>query len=558
MNFLFPLLQGLLLSPSLGAALRVPVKQIKAPPPLQRRDTTLPSNTTTAANALNLTSVQNLLYLVDLTVGGVDYPVQLDTGSSDLWIKSNTSSPLPNVTRTSTTFNLTYAVGWASGYIAYAPIDFAGLSIPKQVFVEATQVNNAAVSFGGRGIAGLGFTSLSALDAEGNQTRSNADRSLLYNLFQANPSEPNFIGFMLQRNVSAIAEPSEVGSFSIGEYEPGYEDIANRTSIPTWPVESPKRWTVLLDAVIVGEHITVPSTSVPDAPSNKAVVLVDSGSSYTYLPKDIVDAIYSNGTGAKFDNQAGRWVIPCSYEIDMALQIGGQVIPVHPLDVTYVMPGDATKCVGSFIPGSFSATSGEFDWLLGDNFLRSVYAVYDYGDFDSTGTMGNPHMKLLSLIDPNRASVEFHSTRGGTPNSNITYVGLSGSSIEPVYSLSQDVTSNLQTISKIVPAMLAVVAFNALLLVALVIAGIVYVCRRREGNARARPNRGRVNAMNPMPMNPRNSYIPGVDPTQQPHRYEPVSMALTEDTLFAPPVPAFHKFNEDGPGGSQERPKSVA
>ena len=59
--------------------------------------------------------------------------------------------------------------------------------------------------------------------------------------------------------------------------------VANQTSIPTWPVESPKRWTVLLDAVIVGNHITVPSTSVPDAPNNKAIVLMDSGSSYTYV-----------------------------------------------------------------------------------------------------------------------------------------------------------------------------------------------------------------------------------------------------------------------------------
>ena len=189
--------------------------------------------------------------------------------------------------------------------------------------------------------------------------------------------------------------------------------------------------------------------------------------------------------------------------------------------------------------------------LIGDNFLRSIYAIYDYGDFDSAGAMGDPYMKMLSIIDPDQASVEFHKARGGTPNSNITYVGLSGSSIEPVYSLSQDVTNSLETMSKLVPVILAVIAFNALILIALIIGGIFYLCRRRSRrNPRARPKRGR---MSPMPLNPVNSYIAGVD-APQPHRYEPVSMALTEDTLFAPPSPAFHKIDDS----SRDRPKSIA
>ena len=41
-----------------------------------------------------------------------------------------------------------------------------------------------------------------------------------------------------------------------------------------------------------------------------------------YAPKEIVDAIYSNVTGAEFNTQLNRWVIPCSHEIDMALQFG--------------------------------------------------------------------------------------------------------------------------------------------------------------------------------------------------------------------------------------------
>jgi len=42
----------------------------------------------------------------------------------------------------------------------------------------------------------------------------------------------------------------------------------------------------------------------------------------SYGPKELVDAIYSNVTGAEFSNELGQWVVPCSYEIDMALQFG--------------------------------------------------------------------------------------------------------------------------------------------------------------------------------------------------------------------------------------------
>jgi hypothetical protein len=45
---------------------------------------------------------------------------------------------------------------------------------------------------------GLGFTSLSRIDALVNKTGSSSGRSLLYNLFSDNPNEPNFMAISLQ------------------------------------------------------------------------------------------------------------------------------------------------------------------------------------------------------------------------------------------------------------------------------------------------------------------------------------------------------------------------
>lgn len=170
-------------------------------------------------------------------------------------------------------------------------------------------------------------------------------------------------------------------------------------------------------------------------------------------------------------------------------------------------------------------------------------------------------MKLLSIIDPDVASSDFHQIRGGTPRTNITYVGLQGSSIEPTFFISNDISESLNTIGKLLPAVLGIVALNALVLAVLLVAGLVIYCRKRDVSA-LRPRtpmaRTPLGRSSPMPMSvPRNSYIAGIlEEQSQPHSYEPVSMALTEDT-FVPPSPAFHKF--DGTRlQSGDRPKSIA
>ncbi|KAJ6613449.1 aspartic peptidase domain-containing protein [Mycena sp. CBHHK59/15] len=460
----------------------------------------------------------------NITVGNTVYPVQLDTGSSDMWIKGS-STPLPNCTDTTTTYNLTYGIGWVYGFIAYGPVEFAGINVKSQALLDVSSANNPALGYGADGLVGLGFTSLSSIDHSVNSTGASTGRSLLYNLFQDNPSEPNFIAFALQR--STDSSDTVLGSFSIGEYEPKYAAVANATALPTWPVTAPSRWNVLLEALLVGNTVVTPTTDVVGAPNDRAVVLLDSGTSYTYAPTAMCDAIYSGVSGAQYDASLGQWVVPCDAEVDIALQFGGQVFPIHPLDVTPNSLGNASLCVGSFVPQVVSVGAGEFDWLIGDNVLRSLYSVYDFGDFDSSNTMGNPYVKLLALVDPNEASKDFHAIRGGTAATNITYNASNSTTNTPSsVTISADVSDSLNKIIAYLPAMLGIMALNGLVLIVLIVFGSVYLCRKRKTKSKstARKARGR---MSPMPMDPRHSYIAGVQP--QTHVYEPVSMALTDD-----------------------------
>lgn len=141
-----------------------------------------------------------------------------------------------------------------------------------------SSAQNPAISYGTSGIIGLGFTSLSTVDALVNKTGSSSGRSLLYNLFLDNPSEPNFIAISLQRSSDPAADVQ--GTFLIGEVDPEYAEVNQTSPIPTFPVSNPTRWTVLLEAILVGNTAISLSTSVPSAPSNRAVALLDSGTSY--------------------------------------------------------------------------------------------------------------------------------------------------------------------------------------------------------------------------------------------------------------------------------------
>jgi len=88
------------------------------------------------------------------------------------------------------------------------------LSVPKQALLDVSTAQNPALGYGANGIAGLGFTSLSTIDALVNASSASTGRSLLYNMFDANPKEPNFLAFSLQRSTEAGDEVE--GSFSIG------------------------------------------------------------------------------------------------------------------------------------------------------------------------------------------------------------------------------------------------------------------------------------------------------------------------------------------------------
>ena len=193
------------------------------------------------------------------------------------------------------------------------------IQVANQSFLDVSDADNPALGYGAQGLVGLGFTSLSNIDYLMNQTGSSAGRSFLFNAFSIDPQEPNFISFALTRSND---DQDEVGgAMTIGEYVQEYNQIEQTPGISTWPVNNPRRWNVLLEAVHVGATPVTVTSDIPSAPTNRAVVLLDTGTSYTYAPPEVCQAIYGGVPGATYDSTSQLWLIPCNQEVDVALQI---------------------------------------------------------------------------------------------------------------------------------------------------------------------------------------------------------------------------------------------
>jgi saccharopepsin len=88
------------------------------------------------------------------------------------------------------------------------------MTVPSQAFIDASSVENPALSYGADGVLGFGFTRLSMIDALLNSTHQSTGGNLLYNIFLTNLSQPNFIAVSLQRSTDNFDDIQ--GTFSIG------------------------------------------------------------------------------------------------------------------------------------------------------------------------------------------------------------------------------------------------------------------------------------------------------------------------------------------------------
>ncbi|KAI0826793.1 acid protease [Trametes gibbosa] len=410
----------LLCSSELAAAVRLSLHGEPRPP---RRRGNLAARTTVAGNT-SVANVGDVKYLTDITLGGQKFSIQIDTGSSDLWV----AGAVPNAKDTGKSTKIQYVVGGVQGLVNTVALDFAGYSVPDQAFLSISASSSYPA---GSGIIGLGPSSGSSVkDALGGSPGD----PVLDRIFKQNTTTPNYITMLLGR----IRDPTDppTGDLTVGELLPGYESVTSQPKLPVSTLAKSnavnQHWQILMDADgIIGpagndiiDEFDVKTGVRSTSNSKQLTVVIDSGYSLPQVPPLVAEAIYKQVPGAQLVNlptiDGPIWQIPCNKEINVTLKFGGVQFPIHPLDTSLDLNMTDVRgrpfCLGAFQP--MQGSSDAFDMIFGMAFLRNAYTYINFGDFVDGAPDGtaDPYVQLLPTTnDTAEAHADFLRVRGNSP-----------------------------------------------------------------------------------------------------------------------------------------------
>jgi Eukaryotic aspartyl protease len=250
-------------------------------------------------------------FLSPVTVGGQTLVMDFDTGSSDMWVfntnlPSNlqaghtiydpTKSSTFNILSASSTFNISYGDGsFSSGPVGLDTVDIGGATVAQQAIgLPDVVAASFAADKANNGLVGLAFSKLNTITPQQQKTFfDNVTPDLSQPLFTANLKHG-----------------------TLGAYEFGTIDQTAFTgSLTTVPVDSTQGfWSFSsTSASINGQSVTLPSGSA----------IADTGTSLMLVDDSLVQAYYSQVSGAMNSGSAGGVIFPCDAALpDLQVAVG--------------------------------------------------------------------------------------------------------------------------------------------------------------------------------------------------------------------------------------------
>ncbi|KAG1900796.1 aspartic peptidase domain-containing protein [Suillus fuscotomentosus] len=335
-------------------------------------------------------------HAADCSIGGQEFWITFDTGSSDLWVVSSdctnpdcqgitrySSSSSTTLTLSNQPFELTYLVGSVLGTVGTETVTLGPYEISSQTF-----------GAGNSGILGLSFPLVASIPLT-------SGTPILDNLFTHFDDPHRFF-----RDISYSDS-----SLTIGELD---SSLTNDTSQFAFTPDEYDFWKLPIQQITINDQVLSLSRSlVRGAPSPIAVL--DTGTTLILGPTADVNAFwYAIGTGGstRYDQQTEAWQVRCDRAVDVRIKLGNsdtaKEYPLHPEDVNWA----EVETQDGWCTGGIQANNGvdSGDWLLGAVFLRNVYVIHQ------GKTASNPPMiGLLNTTDPAAALAEFTSSRGQDP-----------------------------------------------------------------------------------------------------------------------------------------------
>ncbi|KIJ31215.1 hypothetical protein M422DRAFT_36305 [Sphaerobolus stellatus SS14] len=398
--------------------------------------------------AIGLGDNADVQYSVDMSLGGVDVPILLDTGSSDLWAISTdctkTScgqiSGLPLIKSSAFKpagihFKIPYGdssePAFAAGAIVSGPVSLGGAQLDNQ-YIGAVNDTNVLID-GLTGVFGIGFHSNSdialSLLVDTNATETTLTDTLNAEVATKGPflsrlitngqlHQPMFT-MTLQRD--SVQVGGNIGQITIGKLPDGvtndsltwvpvrlYSEEQGGLPPPSNSNESyPLFWEVPIDDVIVnGQTLPQPTLNA----SVGYTALIDSGISTLRGPQNTVQALYSalSTDTASFNSTQGP-KIDCTKAVALTYVIGGKQFPVDPRD--FIGTQDIADCrIVSVSPRDPPRPGSLLSWVLGDPFMKSNLVAFYFGNITHP-SVDPPRIGFLSTV-PSDAAASYSSAIG--------------------------------------------------------------------------------------------------------------------------------------------------
>lgn len=333
------------------------------------------------------------LYLLNASLGTPPQEIRfhLDTGSSDLWTNSGSSALCGSIydpcgesgtydANASSTyryvdsdFRISYVDG--SGARGDHAVDTIRVG---DVVLDDLQIGIGYRSSSGESILGIGYMANEAAVSRGTSRPYPNLPELMRRSGQINSNAYS----LWLNDLDASAGSLLFGGVDTEKYVGQLETLPIQT---TYGDSAPTEFIITLTDLSFVEDGRDP---VSIATGRAEPVLLDSGSSLTYLPDDLAAGVM-DAVGAEFDRENGIALVPCSLArststVDfrfsqpvISVQLNELVLAPErrysssPRLTPTLADGRTEACFFGIMP------AGELPPVLGDTFLRSAYVVYD-------------------------------------------------------------------------------------------------------------------------------------------------------------------------------------
>ncbi|KAF2666098.1 aspartic proteinase precursor [Microthyrium microscopicum] len=326
-------------------------------------------------------------YTVQVQIGtpAQTLPLDFDTGSSDLWVLS---TELPSATQSSLTSSghaiynpaksstakkstgSTWQIQYgdsssASGDVYTDNVTLGGLTIKNQAVEVASKVSTQFTTGPGSGLLGLAWGSI-------NTVKPTAVATPVQNMITEDEIPQTaelFTAYLGSWRDTADADQGK--SF----YTFGYIDqdvlAANGNAQPSYtPVDNSQGFWQFASASMTVNGKTITQSG------NTAIA--DTGTTLLLTADATCKAIYAAIPGSKYDSTQQGYLFPSSTTADqlpvVTFAVGDKQFAVQKEDLGFADAGN-----GMVYGGIQSRGDMDFD-ILGDTFLKSIYAIFDQGN----------------------------------------------------------------------------------------------------------------------------------------------------------------------------------